>query len=602
MGKTKNSISGKNCLNYLLAAVLAVYPLRHAFTGVDMMDAGYALGNYRFFGVLNPMWKFATYLANVTGAALSYLPGGGTWAGMNIYSGLLIGITAAAVFLYACRRFGGTFKAGTALLFLAEFAALSLCWAPNVILYHYLGYLLMTAAVIILYDAIIKDSKKGYLTAGAILGLCIAVRMPNVTYMALIVPLWYFSILKKEKFQKLCSRTLYCIAGYAAGLIAPLGVVCVKYGISAYFGMITSLFAVTDTATDYKPTAMVGAMFGDYIRYSAWLGIFAVYGVLGVAAFKIARVIFVKKGIADKITILIKTLYLLGMAVLLRFCYGRGMFGFDYTDFFSMYKWVTVYLLVVMIACVWALFSAKIEEGAKLWAVFLLVIIWITPLGSNNGLYPIMNNLFLVAPVSVYLLAKLWGTLRADTKFSADRRFAAGSVCLMILVCTMVQSILFGYRFLFHDAKAAAQQETVGMLQCSTVISGMRTTAGKKQAIEELDSFLYESGLNKKQVILYGDIPAVSYIMDMEPAVFTTWGDLDSNRLELLEQDLENLYQNGETPVVILGTEALELREQQGKTDRKRDAVLAFAKKSDYALVYENEMFAVYAFGDTRYP
>ena len=29
MGKTKNSISGKNCLNYLLAAVLAVYPLRH---------------------------------------------------------------------------------------------------------------------------------------------------------------------------------------------------------------------------------------------------------------------------------------------------------------------------------------------------------------------------------------------------------------------------------------------------------------------------------------------------------------------------------------------------------------------------------------------
>ena len=83
MGKTKNSINGKKCLNYLLAAVLAVYPLRHAFTGVDMMDAGYALGNYRFFDVLNPMWKFATYLANVTGAVLAYLPGGGTWAGMK---------------------------------------------------------------------------------------------------------------------------------------------------------------------------------------------------------------------------------------------------------------------------------------------------------------------------------------------------------------------------------------------------------------------------------------------------------------------------------------------------------------------------------------
>lgn len=594
MGKIRKAINGKNCLNYLLAAVLAVYPLRHAFTGVDLMDAGYALGNYRFFDVLNPMWKLATYLANVTGVVLTNLPGGGTWAGMNVYAGLLIGVTAAAVFLYLCRRYGGTFKAGAVLFFLAEFTALSLCWAPNVILYHYLGYLLMTAAVMILYDAVIKDSKRGYLTAGAILGLCIAVRMPNVTYMALIVPLWYFSILKKEKFQKLCSRTLYCIVGYAAGLIVPLGCICMKYGLSAYFEMITSLFAVTDTATDYKPTAMVGAMFGDYMRYSAWLGIFVVYGILGVTAFKVAGVIFTKKEFSDKITVVIKTLYLLGMAVLLRFCYGRGMFGLDYTDFFSMYKWVTVFLLVVMIACVWTLCSTKIEEGAKLWAVFLLVIIWITPLGSNNGLYPIMNNLFLVAPVSVYLLSKIWGTLRADTKFRADRRFAAVSVCLMILVCTMVQSILFGYRFLFHDAEAAARQETIGGLNCSAAASGMRTTAGKKQAIEELDSFLYESGLNKKQVILYGDIPAVSYLMDMEPAVFTTWGDLDSNRLELLERDLENLYQNGETPVLILGKQALEIREQKGIADKKRDAILAFAKKSGYERVYENAMFAVF--------
>lgn len=595
MEKTKNIINGRICINYLLAAVLAVYPLRHALTGIDLMDAGYALGNYRFFDVLNPMWKFATYLANVAGVLLSHLPGGGTWAGMNVYAGLLIGVVAAAVFLYLCKRYVKTRKAGTVLFFLAEFTALSLCWAPNVILYHYLGYLLMTAAVMVLYDAIIRDDKRGYMAAGEILGLCIAVRMPNVTYMALIVPLWYFSILKKEKFQKLCGRTLYCIAGYAVGMIAPLGYICMKYGISAYFGMITSLFAVTDTATDYKPTAMIGAMFGDYMRYSAWLGIFVLYGVLGVIAFKISRVLFGRKRLEDKISYVIKILYLLGMAVLLRFCYGRGMFDFNYTDFFSMYKWVTVYLLVVMFACVWVLFSPKIEEGVKLWAVFLLVIIWITPLGSNNGLYPIMNNLFLVAPVSVYLIGKIWKTLRADTKLRADRRFAAGSVCLMILVCTMVQSILFGHCFLFHDAEAAVQQKTVGALKCSTVVSGMKTTAVKKQAMEGLDGFLYESGLNKERVILYGDIPAIAYIMDMEPAVFTTWGDLDSNRLELLEQDLENLYQNGETPVVILGTEALSLRAQQGKTNEKLGAILAFAMKSDYVLVYENEMFAVYA-------
>ena len=64
MGKALNERNRKYGLKYLLAAVLFLYPLRHAFTGADLMDAGYALGNYRFFDVLNPMWKLATYLAN----------------------------------------------------------------------------------------------------------------------------------------------------------------------------------------------------------------------------------------------------------------------------------------------------------------------------------------------------------------------------------------------------------------------------------------------------------------------------------------------------------------------------------------------------------
>lgn len=590
----KNRINNRNKIKYLLAAVLLLYPLRHAFTGVDLMDAGYALGNYRFFDVLNPMWKLATYLANVAGVVLLYLPGGNTWAGMNIYSGLLIGVVAAAAFLYVCRLYEEKLKAGVFLFFLAEFTALSLCWAPNVILYHYLGYLLMTIAVSVLYRAIVEDNKKGYITAGEILGLCIAVRMPNVTYMALIFPLWYFSILKKEKFRKLCSRTLYCVGGYMVGMIAPLGYICMKYGISAYLGMITSLFEVTETATDYKPTSMLGAMFGDYTRYSVWLGIFVVYGVLGVIAFRIIDAIRMENNYKNKITIVIKILYLLGMAVLIRFCYGRGMFDFDYTAFFSMYKWVTVYLLLVMIACVWTLFSSRIKENSKLWAAFLLVMIWITPLGSNNGLYPIINNLFLVAPVSVYLFAQCLRTLKTDTTFRVNRRFVTVSVCVMILLCTMVQSILFGYCFIFHDAGAAAEQEHLSELNCATVTSGLKTTAEKKQAIEGLDSFLYDSGLNKKQVILYGDIPALAYILDMEPAVFTTWADLDSNRISLLERDLDALHQNGEMPVVILGKEALHKRAQQGKSDAKLDAINAFMEASGYEMLHENNLFVVY--------
>ena len=71
---------------YLSALLLLVYPLRHAWTGLDIMDAGYSLGNYQYFDSLNKTWKFATYLSNIVGRLLSWLPFGNTWVGMNFYT------------------------------------------------------------------------------------------------------------------------------------------------------------------------------------------------------------------------------------------------------------------------------------------------------------------------------------------------------------------------------------------------------------------------------------------------------------------------------------------------------------------------------------
>ena len=185
-----------------------------------------------FFDVMNPMWKLATYFANIVGVLLSYLPFGDTWIGMNVYTGLLIGLTAMVVFLFLFKRYEHRW-----LLFAGELTALSLCWAPSVILYHYLGYLFMTAATLILFMAITKDNKWYFIAAGMILGLCVSVRMPNITYMAFILPVWYVCFVERKKcawIKKLINRTVFCIVGYLAGLLAPIFVIVVRYGATAY--------------------------------------------------------------------------------------------------------------------------------------------------------------------------------------------------------------------------------------------------------------------------------------------------------------------------------------------------------------------------------
>ena len=110
------------------------------------------------------------------------------------------------------------------------------------ILYHYLGYLLMTAAVLVLFTALTKEQEREkttyFVAAGVILGLCVAVRMPNITYMALILPVWcdcFWNSGRAGRLGRLMKRTLCCAGGYLAGVAVPLAAICAlrRGGISA---------------------------------------------------------------------------------------------------------------------------------------------------------------------------------------------------------------------------------------------------------------------------------------------------------------------------------------------------------------------------------
>ncbi len=610
-------LSGRNALEHLLALVLFIYPLRKVTVGVDLMDAGYALGNYRFFDTMNPMWRLATYLANVTGALLTKLPYGGTWIGMNIYTSLFIGAAAAGAYLFFVNRYGEKSRLLKWLLFAAEFTALSLCWAPSVILYHYLGYIMMTAASLILFKAITDEqqkhsddisgtvihSKKAYIIAGVILGLAVAARMPNITYMAFILPLWYYCVfVEKKGVAPLIKRTLYCVIGYCIGMITPIIYISMRYGVAAYPNMISSLFGMTDTATDYKPTSMITAMFGDYISYSPWLLLFVLYMIAGVIVFAVKRRFLEKKAAeadilenfqsADRIIqIILKTVYILGLFVLLRLCYGKGMFDFDYTEYFCMYKWLAVYLLTVIALSIWTLVYRESNAEIKLWAVFALVTVFITPLGSNNGLYPVINNLFIIAPVSILLLHELF---QAAESRSAALTFPLKTVTAFVFICVMVQSLLFGAVFVFHDEADSKNPRVALKLESSSIADGLKTTAAKKEAIEALDGFMSENSLTSKSIITFGDVPALSYIFDMPPAVSTTWADLDSNSLSELTASLERIKED--YPVIIIGADAEEQKRQNLEIWRQKlNTIENFISENKYAQIYSNDEFIVYA-------
>ena len=255
-----------------------------------------------------------------------------------------------------------------------------------------------------------------------------------------------------------------------------------------------------------------------------------------------------KSYIVEKIAFVLEMFYSFGFLVVLRFCYGRGMFGFDYTDNFSMYKWVTVYLLIAIGLCVWCLADQKCSREYKLWAVFLLVIIFITPLGSNNGLYPIMNNLFLAVP---FFLWVIYDWFRASAGSLRSLTWKVPLVILLVFV--LVQSIGFHGCFVFQDGVWGEKRDT--QIETPAKAAGVYTNQDNGELLEELAIYVQTAGLSGRQIICYGEIPGLGYLLDMPPALSTFWPDLDSYRMVEFDRDMEQverrIEEGEERPVIF---------------------------------------------------
>lgn len=559
--------------NIIFPLILLIYPLLKINQGIDVSDTTYSLANFQYFGSMEGTWMVATFLANVVGSLLMHLPWGDTLLGMYFYTALLQSVIALAVYL------GLRKKLPVPVLFLGEFMALSLCWCPSTILYNYLTYLLMTAGVLLLYYGVLQRTETKalwlYLAAGICLGANVAVRMPNVVQMAFVVVVWYGAALmchrqnvlltakdggQEAVLQRRANRqtawklavgdTLWCILGYVLGFGIPLIAICIKYGIDAYPAMVRTMFAMTEKAVDYKPVSMVTGMFGDYIIGVYWLLFAAICIAAGWLLMKVQNVLFPENRV---ICSLCRLVYVVILMVLLRFYWGKGMFSFRYYEYSSMYYPTVLLLLVAIAAAVYCLLRKQVCSEQKILAMIVLVQIFVTPLGSNNTLYPIINNLFLVIPFLLWVACDWSLTDREQITFG----FVWKAPLAMLILFVLVQSIGFHQNFVFRDG-IQGERRTM-CISSPAKAANVHTGQDNGELLQELAVFVEEENMTGRDLITYGELPGLGYLLDMPSALSTFWPDLDSYRMVEYERDMAcietNIKQgNAETPIVILAS------------------------------------------------
>ena len=556
---------------FVFPVVLLLYPLIGLNLGLDITDTTYGLSNYEFLGSIDHMWALSTFLSNILGRVIMNLPFAGTMVGMSFYCSLIISLTALLPYYILQKWMPGW------MIFIGEFIAESLCWCPRVILYNYMTYLFFTLGTLLLLIGIFEWQRQDLFLAlaGVCFGMSVMVRFPNVVEAAMILVLWFYGFITHGRFLETLKKTLICIAGYIAGLLIPfIGIVGI-YGPTAYFEMIGSLFGMTEKASDYTAGGMISSIVSAYSKTASDMVIMLPCIAAGIIMFML---------LPEKYVPVKKLLYIAGLLVVVKFYFSRGVFTRNYHYYDSVFQAAMMFVIITLILCV--IGSVGVLNGSKqeqTLAFAALLIVLITPLGSNNYTFPVINNLFVVAPISLWLLRRMMQ--RAG---EAHYNFAWQGMISMVITVLIIQGIIFHFSFAFMDAVDGSKRDAYCTIPKT---AGMKTTSDNAQTLDELYVALKDEGLLQDKVLLFGGVPGLSYILDMEPAIDTVWPDLDSYATSKFDGQLMKLGTSGDSPAVILGKDPAEY----ANIDEKYDILMDYIVNHDYNKVFENDRFMVFS-------
>lgn len=569
---TMNIQTKKNKMWTVLGSiVLFMLPLWRINIGVDITDIGYSLGNFENFNSMEGMWVLATYLANVVGHLFTMLPFGNTVLGMNFYTGLIVSIILVFSYLYLSKILP------IWLVFIGELLAFSLCWCPTAILYNYLTYLFMTLALYCLYRGILSGKTWLLVLAGAILGANVFVRFPNLVEMGFIVVLWYDAAMQKKGWKTGILDTLKCIVGYVAGFVSILVIVLIRYGIEQYQGMLASLSNVGSDISGYGPLDMVRSIFIDYVQHIRWIW-------MAVLCIAIVQLIYSK--VERNILKGIVCVFGGGIfATIFAVYYKNGLFSKNrYNDYTSIFFWAMLFLVLSLGINIFLLLKKEEKREIKLLAMISIMIIALTPLGSNNSVYPNFNNLFLVAPVTFY------GIHKYVLQKKLRKAYLPLQVALFaVLTIVIFQSFMFKSIFTFRDAGLTGVDTEI---MENEVLKGMKTTAKRAESIEALTAYIEQEELGEREVIMFGYAPAIPYYVGLKPAISSTWPDLPSYSIEEFTCSLRNV----ENPLVLINANDYpNIQEFSESIDNNKASLVAlFLEEFKYEVIYDAKGFQIY--------
>ncbi len=562
-------------IDYILYGMLFLLPFIHINIGINVSDQGYNLANFEMFPHINETWRIATLGANLIGKIFTFLPFGHYMLGMNIYCTLLLSISMVGIFYFLKREYSKYAIWGGLII------AICLSWASKVALYQYVSYYLISFAVIILNRGIVNKQKKYLFFAGIILGINLFVRFPNILQTVLILVVLYAAILYKKTIKEVCADCACCIGGYMLVALPGIVLIDVVFGKGTYASMIENLFGMTDTAVTYSPLHMVQSLLNNYIENWRWFRYFLILIVFAT----VAGGFRMKKWVKVAFYTILSGMFL----VILRIFWYYGIININYNSYDSIYTISAVFILLGFFVLLGVIIKPNMDNSKRLYAIAALLIMIITPLGSNNVLYTNYNNLYIIAPIVLGSVPFLFVNKKRD----AQKKWQINTVAAKIVVYMLIGVVLlqtFMFHLFFVYGSSGVMTESKAEVN-NEILKWMRTSEENAEMLSGLSEYMVENNLAGEECIVYSNAPLVFYILEMDCAIGHTWPALSSYPISEYISDISEMENY---PIIIYETRYFDdLMEEVPEWDKKALYIKELLLEGDYAEVYRNDHYAV---------
>lgn len=573
--------------------ILFFVPFIGVNRGIEYSDTTCNIVNYMNMDHLSSFWKYGYYYSNLIGKLLTHLPGGQNMLILNVYTTLILSILSLMAYQF-CKKI-----MPYPIAFFSGILALGFCWCPSLSLYNYLTFFFFTVSILLLHTGVTKERNRLVFAAGIILAQNVFVRFPNVCEAALIVGVWYYMFITKRRARDIFKTTGLCIGGYITGLLIGFGIMTLcRDSASDFFAMIGSVFTISGNSEGYSMFDMIKAIFSGYKEPYKFEMVMLLMGIAGWIFFYLFMKLLQRRTSshmekrAENILKLSYVLYAIAVIGMLYWFYARGLFTTDYNSYSAMIKLAGIMLTMIWISFLLIFCSKKITPEMKYLTMLVAVEIFITPFGSNNGIYPVINNLFIAIPIFMMVFYDF--ACEKGVIFKVGNTVAKYPVKILLfifLLLILFQTINFRTTFTFRDGteNESCNSEVTG----ANRLRGMYTTTDNAQELSDLITFMNDISDTHDNIMVYGNIPGLYYLIDRSIVTTDIWLDLVTNSADVLREDMAVIseWNKNEKPFVIFGKGYC----IDGQSGEKDNLFAVFLKENEYSIVYQTTYFTVYS-------